>query len=248
VVGLASSQIATDVLAGEGLAARNIARWLATQDRLADGCAVDEDAAWQLRPRDLVVVDESAMTTTADLTAIRSHVEAAGAKLLLTGDHRQLAAVGAGGGMDLLATHDGAPTYELAETRRFTQPWERQATLRLRDGDATVLTEYHKHGRLLDCGAVEQAERSAARAWLADTLAGQQSLLIVDTNEQAARVSAHLRAELVRLGRVTEHGVPLGHRAFPRVASFTAPVGLSAGTARVVTWAVLACRPRLMPT
>ena len=33
---------------------------------------------------------------------------------------------------------------------------------------------------------------------------------MVDTNEQAARLSAQLRAELVRLGRVDEDGVPLG--------------------------------------
>ncbi len=37
VVGLAASQIATDVLTDEGLAARNITRWLDTQHRLADG-------------------------------------------------------------------------------------------------------------------------------------------------------------------------------------------------------------------
>ena len=46
----------------------------------------------------------------------------------------------------------------------------------------------------------------------ADTLAGQPSLLLVDTNEQAARLSAQLRAELVRLGRVAEDGVPLGRQ------------------------------------
>ena len=37
--GLAASQIATEVLAGEGLEARNIARWLASQERLAAGTA-----------------------------------------------------------------------------------------------------------------------------------------------------------------------------------------------------------------
>jgi hypothetical protein len=73
-----------------------------------------------------------------------------------------------------------------------------------------VLRGYHKPGRLLDSGTVEQAEASAARAWLGDTLAGRRSLLLVDTNEQAARLSAQLRAELVRLGLVQEHGVPLG--------------------------------------
>ena len=109
VFGLATSQIATDVLADEGLTARNIARWLATQDRLAAGpgsadrSPTGDDEAWRLRAGDLVVVDESAMADTAALAAIHRHVDAAGAKLLLVGDHRQLAAVGAGGGMDLLA-------------------------------------------------------------------------------------------------------------------------------------------------
>ena len=207
VVGLASSQIATDVLAGEGLHARNITRWLGTQHRLSTDTGFGDDHAWRLSPGDLVVVDESAMANTTDLAAIHRVAGEAGAKLLLTGDHRQLAAVGAAGGMQLAA--ESAPSYELSEARRFTHPWERQASLRLREGDETVLGEYHKHGRLLDAGAIEQAEASAARSWLADTLVGKRSLLMVDTNEQAARLSAQIRASLVRLGRVAEDGVPL---------------------------------------
>jgi conjugative relaxase-like TrwC/TraI family protein len=205
VFGLATSQVATDVLAGEGLRARNVARWLATQERLAAG---SNEVEWRLRAGDLVVVDESAMADTAALAAIHAHVETAGAKLLLVGDHKQLAAVGAGGAMDLLAG-TGA-RYELADARRFTQDWERAASLRLRAGDESVLGEYHRHGRLLGSGTIDQAEAAAARAWLGDTLAGHRSLLVVDTNEQAARLSAVLRAELVRLGRVEEHGVQLG--------------------------------------
>lgn len=208
VIGLASSQIAAEVLTGEGLDARNIARWLAAQQRLADGSTDPEDEAVRLRGGDLVVVDESAMADTADLAAIHHYVADAGAKLLLSGDHRQLAAVGAAGGMELVA--DNGPAYELAEARRFNDEWERDASLRLRAGDETVLAEYHKHGRLLDGGALEQTEDTAAKAWLADTLDGKRSLLIVDSNEQAARLSAELRADLVRLGRVDEHGVPLG--------------------------------------
>ncbi|MCE3552838.1 relaxase domain-containing protein [Pseudonocardia sp. RS11V-5] len=214
VFGLATSQVATDVLAGEGLTTRNVARWLATQDHLAapvsEDTVRDEDRPWRLRAGDLVVVDESAMTDTPALAAIHRHVDAAGAKLLLVGDHKQLAAVGAGGGMDLIAA-SGA-RYELADARRFTHDWERTASLRLRSGDEAVLREYHRQGRLLDSGAVEQAETAAAQAWLADTLAGKRSLLVVDTNERAAALSASLRAELVRLGRVQEHGVPLGRQ------------------------------------
>ncbi|MEJ2862589.1 MobF family relaxase [Actinomycetospora flava] len=207
VFGLATSQIATEVLVDEGLIARNVDRWLTTQDRLARTGATDLDG-WRLQVGDLVVVDESAMTDTAALAAIHERVKDAGAKLLLVGDHRQLAAVGAGGAMDLLS-QVGA-RYELAETRRFREDWEGPASLRLREGDEAVLRDYHRHGRILDTGTVEDAEASASRAWLADTLAGQRSVLVVDTNDQAARLSAGLRAELVRLGRVDEHGVALG--------------------------------------
>jgi len=129
--------------------------------------------------------------------------------LLLTGDHRQLAAVGAAGGMRLVADTGGS-AYELAEVRRFTAPWERRASLRLREGDPAALQEYRKHGRIVDSGTVEQAQAAAERAFLADTLAGRDTLLISDTNEQAARLSAKVRADLVRLGRVEETGVPLG--------------------------------------
>ncbi len=207
VVGLAASQVAADVLAGEGLAARNITAWLGAQRRLVEHRPALDDESWGLNAGDLVVVDESTMADTNALSAIQAHADAVGAKLLLTGDHRQLTAVGPAGGMELAAGN--APAYELTEARRFTQPWERDASLRLRAADQSVLGEYHKHGRLLDSGTTEQAEASAARAWLADTLDGQRSLLIVDTNEQAARLSAWLRAELVRLGRVAEDGVPL---------------------------------------
>jgi conjugative relaxase-like TrwC/TraI family protein len=208
VVGLAASQIATEVLAGEGLEARNIASWLGAQRRIREGRAYGDDASWALRAGDLVVIDESAMADTPAVSEILAYAEAAGAKPLLSGDHRQLAAVGAAGAMELIA--DAGTSYELTDARRFVADWEKAASLRLRAGDQTVLAEYHRHGRLIDAGTVADAEASAARAWLADTLDGKQSLLIVDTNEQAARLSGELRAELVRLGRVTEHGVPLG--------------------------------------
>ena len=71
---------------------------------------------------------------------------------------------------------------------------------------------YRKHGRIIDGGTLEHTEQLAADRWLADTLAGNRSLLIVDTNEQADRLSAQIRAQLVRLGRVQEAGVPLGRQ------------------------------------
>ena len=208
VIGLATSQIATQVLAERRTARAQhqpVARRPTASGRRP---VVRRRPGLALNAGDLVVVDESAMTNTADLAAIHDIAGDAGAKLLLVGDHRQLAAVGAAGGMDMIARI--SPAHELTEARRFTQPWERDASLRLREGDETALQDYRKHGRIIDGGPIERTEQLAADAWLADYLAGKRSLLIVDTNEQAARISAEIRDKLVRLGHVQEHGVPLG--------------------------------------
>jgi len=148
------------------------------------------------------------MATTDQLAEIQRRCHAADAKLLLTGDPAQLAAVGPGGALADIAEH--GIRYELADVRRFTADWERTASLRLRDADPDVLADYDKHGRLIAAGTAEQAETAAARAWLGDTLEGRESLLLVRDNASAARVSAALRAELVSLGKVEETGVPLG--------------------------------------
>ncbi|MEJ7716372.1 MAG: AAA family ATPase, partial [Thermoleophilaceae bacterium] len=210
VVGLAPSQVAANVLAEDGVPARNVAAWLATQTRLEQNRAGGDDEAWRLRTEDLVIVDEAAMTSTPDLAAIHQRCQTAGAKLLLVGDPRQLAAVGPAGALADVA--ERGIRYELAEVRRFTHGWEGPASLALRDGDVAALDTYQRHGRLVDGGTAEQAETAAARAWLADTLAGQESLLLVASNEAAARTSAGLRARLVDLGHVEHDGVELARQ------------------------------------
>ena len=210
VVGLAPSQVAANVLAEDGVPARNVAAWLATQTRLEQNRAGGDDEAWRLRTDDLVIVDEAAMTSTPDLAAIHQRCQTAGAKLLLVGDPRQLAAVGPAGALADVA--ERGIRYELAEVRRFTHGWEGPASLALREGDVAALDTYQRHGRLVDGGTAEQAETAAARAWLADTLAGHESLLLVASNEAAARTSAGLRARLVDLGHVEHDGVELARQ------------------------------------
>jgi AAA domain-containing protein len=218
VFGLAPSQAAAGVLAEEGLTvAANTAAWLAAQDRLHRGSTAAADERWRLRAGDLVIVDEANMASTDHLAAVLARCQAAGAKLLLVGDPSQLGAAGPGGAFADLA--ERGIRYELADVRRFTNAWERTASLRLREADISVLAEYAKHGRLREGGTAEQAEAAASRAWLADTVAGRESLLIVCDNAAAARVSAALRAELVALGRVQEAGVPLARPGWEGVVA-----------------------------
>ncbi|MGA3221559.1 MAG: AAA family ATPase, partial [Acidimicrobiales bacterium] len=57
----------------------------------------------------VVVLDEVGMTDDVDLVRLSAYVEAAGAKVVLTGDHHQLGPVGPGGALGaLVARHPGA--------------------------------------------------------------------------------------------------------------------------------------------
>ncbi|MGH3827633.1 MAG: MobF family relaxase, partial [Pseudonocardiaceae bacterium] len=206
--GLASAENAAQILTAEGVTSRNVAAWLAGQRRLEEHRPLPADEAFRLRPGAIIAVDEASMIPTADLAAIQARCAVADAKLLLVGDQRQLGAVGPGGAMADLAEH--GLSYELSEVRRFTSRWEGPASLRLREGDTSVLGEYHRHGRLVSGGTAADTEAAASRAFLADTLAGKESLLLVPTNDAAARISAALRTELIQLGIVEERGVLLG--------------------------------------
>ena len=195
VLGVATSNIATGVLREDGLTAMNAARFMRRFTPDAQGRARD-----QLGPNDFVVLDEAGMTTTEDLDRISAIVDAAGAKMLYTGDHEQLAAVGAGGMFELLV-RDTKPN-DLTEIHRFTHDWEKAASVRLRVGDPDVLSVYDAHGRIR--GGTEQEMLAAAvRGYLADVLDGRRSLLIVRADAMATELSAQIRAELVSAGRVS---------------------------------------------
>lgn len=197
VVGLATGQSAANVLAEEGLPAVNVARFLtAHEPDPVTGLPREELPAGAL-----LVIDETGMSATEQLDRVRRVAAAADAKLLWTGDHEQLDAVGAGGALRLLVAD--VPVFELAEARRFAAEWEREASLGLRRGDRDALRAYDERGRLLE-GDAEAVTDRAYQAYLADTLAGRSSLLLVGTNDDAAQLSARVRAELVRLGRVSD--------------------------------------------
>jgi hypothetical protein len=135
VVGTATSQNATNELRDAGVrVAMNTTRLLADLHR---GCVA---------PGSLILVDEGSMVSLAHLSALAGYAARNGCKLVLAGDQEQLAAVEGGGAMMLLA--DWLGYVQLAEPVRFTAAWERGASLRLRQGDATALDVYDQQGRI----------------------------------------------------------------------------------------------------
>lgn len=208
VLGLATSQRATQVLTEEGMEAINTSQFL--ERFVPDHNGTVQDF---VRKGDLFVIDEAGMSNRDELAKISGIVEAGGGKIVYTGDHQQLAAIGAGGMLHLLATDNGSFTLE--DVHRFrdardpeneVSPWEGKASLRMREGDRSVINEYDVRGRLLG-GTVDEMQAAAMRAYLADTVAGMESLLIVGDNAQAADLSKQIRDELIDLGRVHEESI-----------------------------------------
>ena len=120
---------------------------------------------------------------------------------MLTGDQEQLAAVEGGGAMTLLADRLGY--VQLAEPVRFTAEWERGASLRLRQGDATALDEYDQHGRIRGAPP-DQAMDQAVRAYVASYLDGRDVLLMAADWARCRELSARIRDDLIHLGLVDD--------------------------------------------
>ena len=188
VFGTATSQNATNELRGAGVqVAANTTRLLAD---LTEG---------RIPPGSLIVADEGSMISATHLAALTQYAARNGCKLVLAGDQEQLAAVEGGGAMTLLADRLGY--VQLAEPVRFTAGWERGASLRLRQGDATALDEYDQHGRIRGAPP-DMAMDQAVRAYVASYLDGRDVLLMAADWARCRELSARIRDDLIHLGLV----------------------------------------------
>jgi conjugative relaxase-like TrwC/TraI family protein len=195
VIGLTTSTNAARVLAHEGLAeSYNIAEFLGKiegSDELRRPIPLYQD--------DVLVLDEASQLSTTDLAMIAEATRQAGARLIATGDTRQLGAVEAGGMFGLLAQE--VPAAELHEVRRFDTAWERETSVRLRNGDLAAVAAYDRHGRIRSADE-EAAYDRAASMWLADHLRGKNALLLAGSNAEAAELSRRVQVRLAAMGRV----------------------------------------------
>ena len=91
----------------------------------------------------------------------------------------------------------------VAEPVRFRNQWEQHASLRLRDGDSTVLADYDQHGRITG-GEPEEMMDAAAAAYAALTADGTDTLLMAAEHALRRELSRRIRDDLITLGIVAE--------------------------------------------
>jgi ATP-dependent exoDNAse (exonuclease V) alpha subunit len=156
---------------------------------------------WRLRPGTLLVVDEASLAGTLALDDLAIQAAAAGAKVLLVGDHHQLGAVDAGGAFGLLAATSRA--HRLRSLWRFAHRWEAHATRALRDGHPGALATYERHGRIHEGGPLDVLD-AAYTAWAHDTRGGASSLLLAADGATVAALNHRARTDRVAAGLVDD--------------------------------------------
>jgi conjugative relaxase-like TrwC/TraI family protein len=155
---------------------------------------------------DLVLIDEASMATTPLLVETARLAASRGALVRLIGDPRQLKAVGAGGGLALVADAAGSP--ELSELRRFNHAWEAEATLALRRGDSAALDAYLAHDRI--AGSLDAVATQEVFASWWDSPAGREATVMVASHNATVRQLNHLaRSARIDAGEVAAEGVAL---------------------------------------
>jgi ATP-dependent exoDNAse (exonuclease V) alpha subunit len=154
-----------------GLAADTIAMWEAGGVRIPRGS--------------LVLVDEASMVPTFTLDKLTRLADAYGCRIGLVGDYAQMGAPEAGGLLRDLAAMNSA--VEMTAVRRFREEWERDASKELRTRNDDIASVYAAHDRLHGT-TTTAAQADTVAAWAADTRAGHESIIVV--NSEAAEVSA----------------------------------------------------------
>jgi conjugative relaxase-like TrwC/TraI family protein len=200
VRGVAPSAVAAGVLTEQaGIASETLAKFLLD---VANGRT-------SLAAGEVIVCDEASMVSTRDLARLVLLADVADAKVVLVGDHYQLGSVDAGGLFRLLATD--AKTAELTGVRRFADPWEAQATRRLRHADPTVIGEYEERDRIRS-GDRDLVLEAAHQAWKHAREDGRSVVVMAADRDTVDQLAMRARAARVHAGKVETGGITLGNQ------------------------------------
>ena len=182
----------------------------APSPRLLASIASREEALarWTLRAGQLIVVDEASLASTFALDELMSAALDARAKVVLVGDGAQLSSVDAGGMFRTLVRDRGDKAPTLADVRRFSAAWEKEASLGIRNGANSALGAYATHERIAD-GTRDEMLDAIYDSWKADGERGLHSLMLASDSATVNELNARARVERVASGAVVHEGVDL---------------------------------------
>ena len=211
VVGLApSARAAAELADATGDRADTLAKWLHNTDRL-DRLPAAERAWTALDDRTILIVDEASMASTLDLDRLTALAGKAAAKVVLVGDPGQIGVINGPGGMLAALAHAGH-AIELEQIHRFSNDWERTASLQLRAGNPQILLQYLEQGRLHPCPESDTALEGVFDHWSQARADGQDALMLARTRLDVEALNRLARAAAQAAGDVTGPVTTAGDR------------------------------------
>ena len=183
-----SAQASRGVLREEGFSqADTLARFL-----------VDERMQTAAR-NGVIWLDEAGLVGTRTMAALFKAAGSLGARVVLAGDKRQLAAVERGHALRVLEDVAGLPCAEVRDIRRQSGAYK-EAVKRLSKGDAAGgFAALDAMGCVRELDPV-QGYAPAVQEFVAAVTAGESALIVCPTHAEGDKLQAEVRAELKRRG------------------------------------------------
>ena len=196
VFGLAPTAVAATVMKNElGIEASTIASFVGDNSVISS----------QVKPGDMILIDEIGMASTPDLAKILDTARDKGASVRGVGDYRQLAAIGSGGALRLIESKAGA--IYLEDVFRFKNQDEAAASLALREpalvGEDKPFGWYLYNGRIT-AGNKEGMVADVFAAYSADVAEGKNSLMLAGTNDDVKALNVLGQNAAISSGAVKE--------------------------------------------
>ena len=154
-----------------------------------------------LDQKSVLIVDESGQLSSRQMLKVLSAAEQAGAKVILTGDQKQLQAIGAGPGLRLVAEQTGVVRIDTIVRQK--EAWARKAVEDLSLGRADkAITAFETKGALKWCVDGKGAVNSAVSDWKEFKANNfeKTALVMAKTNKQVRELNEEMRAHLRKSG------------------------------------------------
>ena len=186
------------------------------------------DGVPRLNAKSVVVLDEAGMVDTEAVRRLMRYVDAAGGKIILQGDMKQLQPIGAGAGMALVSQQLGQA--ELTEIRRQKNEVDRATALQYYDRDengrivlhnnvepksrAEIISKSNrqfdrkeKNGQVESFNTRPEAMEKCVSDWLSSKHAIDERLLLAHDHADITELNKRVREGLRQQGHITGEDV-----------------------------------------
>ena len=167
-----------------------------------------ESGSVQLSDKTAVVLDEAGMVDSRKMAVLMRATEAAGSKVILSGDPKQLQPVGAGATLRHLADDQrGVGHARITEIHRQRDGADREAVRQLSRGEAAeAMVHYIDRGQVSVRSTHQAAVRDVSQKYItaADEVGKEKAVALASTNKRVKDINDRIRDELKSRGELTE--------------------------------------------